>query len=63
MHYAGLLIAARVARFAQLRRARPRSATGSLIFQVKTLFFRHPRKKTTLIFAFRQPFRGPDGVK
>jgi len=30
MHYAGLLIAARVSRFAQLRRARPRSATGSL---------------------------------
>jgi hypothetical protein len=28
-----------------------------------TPFFCPPSKKTTLIFVFQQPFRGPDGVK
>ena len=37
-------------------------ATGSLISRLMPIF-PDPRKKTTLIFAFRQPFRGPDGVK
>jgi len=62
MRYAGLLIAARVARFAQLRRARPRSATGSRIPGENPNFKTSP-EKMTLIFAFRQRFRGPYGVK
>jgi len=45
MYFTGLIIAARVAHFAQLRRARPRSATGTPYSLPKAHFFRHPRKK------------------
>ena len=61
MRYAGLLIADRVARFAQIRRARTCSATG-LPFFFNYFFFDIRRKKTTFIFAFWQGFRGPDGI-
>ncbi len=44
MHYAGLLIAACIARFAQLRRARPRSATVSLYSRLKPCFSDIPGK-------------------
>ena len=44
MYFAGLLTATCVARFAQLRRARPRSATGSPYSRLKPCFLALPGK-------------------
>jgi len=55
-----LLTATHVARFAQLRRARTCSATGSPYFWLKPCFSDIPGKMT-LILVFWQPFRDPDG--
>jgi hypothetical protein len=51
MHFASLLIAARVALFAQLRRARPRSATGSPLISAQYPFFETSPEKTTSIMT------------
>ena len=62
MYCARLNTADRFARFAQLRRARTCSATGSPYFWIN-LCFSDISGKMTFIFVFWQPFRGQDGVK
>ena len=59
MYFVSLLIAAHVARFAQLRRARPRSATGSLYSWSKPHFSRHPGKNDLA----NDPFQGRSPLK
>ena len=51
LYFASLLIAARVARFAQLRRARPRSATGSPHISGQNPIFQTSPEKTTSLMA------------
>jgi hypothetical protein len=57
-----VLIAARVARFAQLRRARPRSATGSPYSRLKSCFLAIPGKKEPHI-RILAAFSGSGGGK